>query len=84
MSVFNTPTIAAPGMSPRMSQPTNVILGRTAVPSLTLIHPLQQLVLTTTILEPPNQQFGNSFVPDPFGNNNSSLDNCSSETSQPN
>ena len=61
MNLINTPTVASPGSNSQRvcnnnnfignsnteTQPTNVILGR-PLPSLTLIQPLQQLVLTAT------------------------------------
>jgi len=78
LSLINTPTMAAPGngMSQQLApngintgartHPTNVILGRSAVPSLTLIQPLQ--ILTTTFLTDPtsNTQYGRTaFIADP-------------------
>ncbi|RWS17118.1 hypothetical protein B4U79_15782 [Dinothrombium tinctorium] len=63
MSLINTPTVVGPGQASQQksstlvgnpateTQPTNVILGRTAVPSLTLIHPLQQLVLRSVMTD---------------------------------
>lgn len=79
MNLINTPTMASSGNGMNVSgaahnglsnttHSTNVILGRSAVPSLTLIQPLQQLVLTTTILTEPNTSYGNpSFVSDQRG-----------------
>lgn len=79
MNLINTPTMSAPGnaMSQQMAanglntpgartHPTNVILGRSAVPSLTLIQPLQ--ILTTAFLTDPtsNSQYGRTaFIADP-------------------
>ncbi len=78
MNLINTPTMAATGngMSQQLAMnginsgarthPTNVILGRSAVPSLTLIQPLQ--ILTTAFLTDPtsNQQYGRTaFIAEP-------------------
>ncbi len=78
MNLINTPTMAATGngMSQQLAlngmnsgartHPTNVILGRSAVPSLTLIQPLQ--ILTTAFLTDPNsnQQYRRTaFITDP-------------------
>ncbi|XP_054154332.1 roquin-2-like [Oppia nitens] len=71
VNLINTPTMTGlgNGMSQQMTvpgtHPTNVILGRSAVPSLTLIQPLQ--ILTTTFLTDPNSnsQYGRTFIPDP-------------------
>lgn len=79
MNLINTPTMAATGngMSQQLAMngmssgarthPTNVILGRSAVPSLTLIQPLQ--ILTTAFLTDPtsNQQYGGTatFIAEP-------------------
>ena len=74
MNLINTPTMTAPGntMSQQMittgarTHPTNVILGRSAVPSLTLIQPLQ--ILTTAFLTDPtsNSQYGRTaFIAEP-------------------
>ncbi|RWS29458.1 hypothetical protein B4U80_04558 [Leptotrombidium deliense] len=72
MSLINTPTVVGPGSGSQQSclvgnsctdtQPTNVILGRTAVPSLTLIQPLQQLVLrATSVITEHSQESEHSF-----------------------
>ncbi|CAG2179568.1 unnamed protein product, partial [Oppiella nova] len=73
-NLINTPTMSAPGnaMSQQLentgarTQPTNVILGRSAVPSLTLIQPLQ--ILTAAFLTDPNSnsQYGTTaFITEP-------------------
>lgn len=74
MNLINTPTMTAPGntISQQMittgasTHPTNMILGRSAVPSLTLIQPLQILTATAFLTDPTsNSQYGRTFIAEP-------------------